>query len=388
MRSFFNKPSWASRGDETQDLKFYQHASLVYNDIVSANQDARRANQIQETETKRRRAPIENHGGDTLPLGTCKPSDESLSHQSPSEGNASNRRSVQRSEDQLDSQAPDALPHGPGVTDPNGIDHLMPGLASISRNEIVTTGTSAVKNLSGGKRICIDDSQFSNRLSPTKPHLTLSKKLTPSEDTIVQILITSKISNTKPLIVRRKMHQPLKDVRLAWLKRQDLPKGLESSIFLTWKGKRLFDVTTCRSLGMGPKGRRALGSVACDSLRSDSSDLQIHMEAATENPLDLDSSQSLSSAKPAPAPAPGIDFDSGERCSKDIVLKAPGLADLRLRVSLQMQVSRLIRLFRDARQISLEHEVYLVFDGERLDLGHALEDYDLANDDLLDVIVK
>ncbi|RAH83419.1 hypothetical protein BO86DRAFT_455187 [Aspergillus japonicus CBS 114.51] len=360
MRSFFNKPSWASRGDETQDLKFYQHASQVYNDIVSANQNARRANHIQETETKRRRTPTENHGGDTLPLGTCKPSDESLSHQSPSDGNASNCRSVQRSEDQLDSQALDALPHGPGVTNPSGVDHLMPGLASKSRNEIVTPDTSAVKNLSGGKRTCID--------------------------TIVQILITSKISNTKPLIVRRKMHQSLKDVRLAWLKRQDLPKGLESSIFLTWKGKRLFDVTTCRSLGIGPKGRRALGSVACDSLRSDSSDLQIHMEAATEDSLDLDNGQSLSSAKPAPAP--GIDLDSGERCSKDIVLNAPGLDDLRLRVSLQMQVSQLIRLFRDARQIPLEHEVYLVFDGERLDLGHALEDYDLANDDLLDVIVK
>ncbi|RAH46427.1 small ubiquitin-related modifier domain-containing protein [Aspergillus brunneoviolaceus CBS 621.78] len=221
-------------------------------------------------------------------------------------------------------------------------------------------------------------------LSPTKPHLTPSKKLTSSKDTIVQILITSKISNTKPLIVRRKMHQPLKDVRLAWLNRQDLPKGLESSIFLTWKGKRLFDVTTCRSLGIGPKCRHAHGPVACDSLRSDSSDLQIHMEAATDNPLDPDNSRSLSSAKLAP----GVNLDSGELSLKNIVLKAPGLDDLRLRVSLQMQVSQLIRLFRDARQISLEHEVYLVFDGERLDLGCALEDYDLANDDLLDVIVK
>ncbi|OJK00593.1 hypothetical protein ASPACDRAFT_119130 [Aspergillus aculeatus ATCC 16872] len=384
MRSFFNKPSWASRGEETQDLKFYQHAGQVYNDIISTNQHARRANQIQENETKRRRTPIENHGGDTLPLGTCKPSDESLSHQLPSDGNASNCRSVPGSEGQLGRQAPDALPHGQGVTDPSGIDHLIPGLASRSRDEIVTSGTSAVKNPSGGKRSCLDNSQPSNRLSPTKPHLTPSKKLTSSEDTIVQILITSKISNTKPLIVRRKIHQPLKDVRLAWLNRQDLPKGLESSIFLTWKGKRLFDVTTCRSLGIGPKGRHAHGPVTCDFLRSDSSDLQIHMEAATDNPLDLDNGRSLSSANPAP----GADMDTGGRSLKNIVLKAPGLDDLRLRVSLQMQVSQLIRRFRDARQISLEHEVYLVFDGERLDLGCALEDYDLANDDLLDVIVK
>ena len=100
----------------------------------------------------------------------------------------------------------------------------------------------------------------------------------PTPDPILQIFITSSIPNTTPLIVNRKLSQRLKDVRLAWLERQHFPSDVADQIFLTWRGKRLFDVTSCRALGIsaGPNGRiLAKGDNVVDD------EGRIHMEAMT-----------------------------------------------------------------------------------------------------------
>ena len=69
-------------------------------------------------------------------------------------------------------------------------------------------------------------------------------------DPTLEILITSSIEHTQPLIVSRKLSQRLKDVRLAWTQRQGFTPELADAVFLTWRGKRLFDVMSCKSLGL------------------------------------------------------------------------------------------------------------------------------------------
>ena len=73
----------------------------------------------------------------------------------------------------------------------------------------------------------------------------------PPLEPVVSILITSRIPNTNPLIVNRRLGQRLKDVRAVWCQRQDLTPEAAQKVILTWRGKRLFDVTSCRSLGIG-----------------------------------------------------------------------------------------------------------------------------------------
>ena len=73
----------------------------------------------------------------------------------------------------------------------------------------------------------------------------------PPPEPVISILITSRIPNTSPLIVNRKLNQRLKDVRAVWCQKQDFTTEAAQSVVLTWRGKRLFDVTSCRSLGIG-----------------------------------------------------------------------------------------------------------------------------------------
>ena len=106
----------------------------------------------------------------------------------------------------------------------------------------------------------------------------------PPPDPILQILITSSIPDTTPLIVNRKLSQRLKDVRLAWTERQQFSAAFADKVILTWRGKRLFDVTTCRSLGIStdPNGRiSAKGENVVDE------DGRIHMEAMTPEILEV-----------------------------------------------------------------------------------------------------
>lgn len=106
----------------------------------------------------------------------------------------------------------------------------------------------------------------------------------PPSDPVIQILITSPIPDTDPLIVSRRISQRLKDVRLAWCARQPFASDFIPTVFLTWRGNRLFDVTTCKSLGIAVdpdgdillKGRKDIMG---------EEDRKIHMEATTEEIL-------------------------------------------------------------------------------------------------------
>ena len=107
----------------------------------------------------------------------------------------------------------------------------------------------------------------------------------PPPDPIVQIMITSQIENTEPLIVRRRVSQRLKDVRLAWCSRQEFSPDFIPNIFLTWKGKRLFDVTTCKSLGIAVD---QYGTILIKGQKDimEEVDGQIQMEAMTDGILE------------------------------------------------------------------------------------------------------
>ena len=98
---------------------------------------------------------------------------------------------------------------------------------------------------------------------------------------VVSILITSRIVNTKPLIVNRKLHQRLKDVRLAWCQRQGFTADITPTILLVWRGRRLFDVNSCKSLGIGVDTYGNIVTKGGNDFLGEEN-RQVHIEAMTE----------------------------------------------------------------------------------------------------------
>ena len=99
-------------------------------------------------------------------------------------------------------------------------------------------------------------------------------------DPVIEILITSVIPNSKPLIVQRRLSQRLKEVRLAWCERQHFSPDFTDSVFFTWRNKRLYDVTTCKNFQFTGSGRKSR-----DSINDGEEITRVHLEAVTEETL-------------------------------------------------------------------------------------------------------
>lgn len=102
----------------------------------------------------------------------------------------------------------------------------------------------------------------------------------PQPDPEVHILITSLLENTGPLIIKRKLSQRLKDVRVTWCQHQQFTADMTSTVFLTWRGKRLFDVTSCKSLGIAVDEEGNVSSKGETRLFGEE-EQKVHMEAMT-----------------------------------------------------------------------------------------------------------
>ncbi|KAE8320411.1 hypothetical protein BDV39DRAFT_44572 [Aspergillus sergii] len=339
MRSFFKRPTWATTGDDELDSNdFYRRAGQTYTDIIAASKVPRDSPPCRST-TENGKVCKRRH------ISQEPSSRETASRALPGDG---------QEECDIQGVSPcsfDSCKTSPEISDRNDCRMPMQFLGPYpSTNAEITKTKMAV-----GKTPVSCDTRKNQRKAAihTDQHSDSMKY-----DPVVQILITSKIENTKPLIVHRKMSQSLRDVRLAWCNCQSIPKEMQSFILLTWKGRRLFDVTTCRSLGINvPKGL-ADSPVYGDHVRHGSKeDIRIHMEAVIEdNVMAMDGWQAshesyLASAQESTA------TDSSRLLSTRVVLKCPRSGDL-------------------------------VFDGDRLDPCSCLSMYDMADGDLVDVVVK
>ena len=155
----------------------------------------------------------------------------------------------------------------------------------------------------------------------------------PPPDAVVQIFITSRIPNTDPLIVSRKISQRLKDVRVAWCQRQGFSPDFMNKVFLAWRGKRLFDVTTCKSLGIAiDQDGNVLTKGQRDILGEE--DRQVHMEAVTEEILEEYKKEKRHAAGEEEAEDHHEEEEVVEQPKEEaqvrIILKAKGIDDFKL----------------------------------------------------------
>lgn len=183
------------------------------------------------------------------------------------------------------------------------------------------------------RRKRLEEDMVSTTASPRNGHLSLHSPMPPSSqpDPVLQILITSSIDNTIPLIVSRRLSQRLKDVRLAWEKRQNFSTDLTDPVFLTWRGKRVFDVTTCKSLGITVD---ETGSLSTKGSSWEEEEGQIHMEAMTANILEAykKAKRNEATAQEDPAAQDEAVAVQDHQVHVRIILKAKGLNDFKLQV--------------------------------------------------------
>lgn len=191
----------------------------------------------------------------------------------------------------------------------------------------------------------------------------------PAPDPVLQILVTSPIPNTKPLIVRRKLSQRLQEIRQVWCDKQGFTDEMQSSVFLTYCMRRLYDVTTCKSLGIKVDASGNViargGSAVFEGVENAN---RIHIEAVTEELFEqMKRDKQMKERRPdslshdhksdveTPV-ADGLEEAPQEDEHIRIILKAKGLEPFKLKVKPVSGISSFISACFKAN-IVLDHAV-------------------------------
>ncbi|KAK5321873.1 hypothetical protein LTR93_006111 [Exophiala xenobiotica] len=226
------------------------------------------------------------------------------------------------------------------------------------------------------------------------------------DDPQVRILIQSDIPDTKPLIVKRKASQSLKQVKEFWCKKWGLDDSMTRKVFFTWRGTRLFDSTTMRGIILKLKKdyRQQSASVSLDDggeeededkdKDKDPSEGNIMLEAMTPELYEEKQRQrereqqaqtqqdeeheEVEAATPAPA-------DDGAIV---IRLVAQNLEPMQLRVRPHTTMAKVMRGFAAMRKVDEGKTAWLIFDGERLDPERTVGDVELEDEDEVEVSIR
>lgn len=397
MRSFFNKPAWAKTDDEPSAPEFYRRSHQTYKDILKANREQRReeaaksalkptveSTKVPVRSSKRRRISDQNDE----PIEDASESNENESNPStpPIEQSGANS-SIEYVESRRNSEDIDAevaleneLSAAENQRSPSPEVQIVenpPRFQETLSRRRPTPSPEKPKSTSSSR-----DEVPANTGRATAAHDTqgdTERKADKTAEVVVEILVTSELENTKPLIVRRHMSQRFRDIRLTWCARQGFDQKTTDSIYLTWNKRRLFDVTTCRSLDISP-----LSSLSTElDFEDESQDvLRIHVEAVTDEFLKARAEAKKMALAPL-TPSRTVDSEAFH-----IVLKSPGYGDLRVKVLPRTPIQQIITNFRSKRNISSDSKILLSFDGDVLDPDSQLKDYDIDDMDLVEVILR
>ena len=247
-----------------------------------------------------------------------------------------------------------------------------------------------------------DPSQLDSAKSPPEALVHQSppppSALKEKDEAIVSILIRSAIPQTSELIVNRRVSQNFQHVKEAWCKRQGFDVAMTRKVFLTWRGNKLFNTTTCthilRNLKAEKKSR--VGILDSDDEDSDPSNGRIEVEAVTEDILierkklkdrkdrlaDISNGHEEMSGEEAGEPQPQKEPDV------QLMLNSPGLESVLLKVRPTTLVSKVMAGFKKIRDIEQEKTCWLIFDGERLDPETRIADTEIEDGDVVDVQIR
>lgn len=210
-------------------------------------------------------------------------------------------------------------------------------------------------------------------------------------------------------MVRRKWNQTFREVKHAWLNRQsNMTEARKKQIFFTWRGKKTFDVATCKSLGI-KLDQFGNAEIPTDqgTNRGHTAD-QIVLIATTDEQVKIEKEQEEAErlrkekAEQEPEPEPVSEKSNKLR----LILKAKGYPDCKLGVPtvcwLQIHlgleectdtlqdttVERLIGAFRNTNNIPASKDIALSFDGEDLESEMTMVDADIEDMNMIEVRIR
>ncbi len=450
-KSFFKKPNWATSAPPAESRDFFRHSDTVYDSILR-DKEKRREKHAQkkqaqvglndmdsDRENKRRRISTDKENQEkgsrsssvTASTGKGEQDTATTEHlqtsaksparrgpvragrESPTHGEFSliSTTLLQSNVIELDSDKENKQ-HQPILSERKVQTRLSDEEASEEDDEYVLELKQKAREKARLKKLgiepaCRQESALQASEAQQQQHSPSGDQPTfiqqragptppPQKDeTIVQILIDTKIPNAKPLIVNRKVSQPMQQVRAVWCARQNFTEDITAQVIFTWRGKRLYDTTTSTHLLDVLKRERArqLGGLACDD-DEDPSNGRIEVVAMMRDMYEKRQNKDDTEADSNDITDPGLqDRQSPARSATPepkytIVMNAQGLEPLQLKVRPSTLIAKMMAGFKKVRQVDPAKTCWLIHDGDRLEPESLVRDTEIEDGDAVEVHVR
>lgn len=196
----------------------------------------------------------------------------------------------------------------------------------------------------------------------------------------VQVLVTSPIPGTEPILFKLYLTQRLGHAKDTWCKYCKLSDALASSIFLTHNNKRVYDVTTAKALGVTADNIDEMGKLhlvaVTPQLFEEMKTQAVQPESVARN-IEADDADMAEARDPKPKVK-----------TIKILLRAKGHEDFKLEVRPETTFGKIANAFRTKYRISKDQRVTLIFDGEELDSNVEMQNSEVEEMDVIEVHIN
>ncbi|XP_014552286.1 hypothetical protein COCVIDRAFT_41534 [Bipolaris victoriae FI3] len=214
---------------------------------------------------------------------------------------------------------------------------------------------------------------------------------------ITQLLITSRIPNTNPLMVKIRVDTFIEKPRKAWCAKQGLSPKDTDNVFFTWKGTRIYDSTSITRLGITVDDGGNVTVEGDTNIYDDVNLPKIHVEAwtnelykeykkeeaaaAAAKMLAAEAPVVVEERTPTPEPTP-------VSTKLRVILRAKGKADFGLTVNPHTTIAHIASAYKSQTGVDKNQPITLMFDGDRLMPLDTVADYEMEDRDGIEVLFK
>ncbi|KAF2749480.1 hypothetical protein M011DRAFT_465923 [Sporormia fimetaria CBS 119925] len=405
-RTFFKKAAWQEKKEEDDQRDIFRHAD-TFRDIVAEEnrrkQEEKERKRQEEEQRKQRKRKLEEAAKleeEERKRRLRSPTDNYDSH--------SDRKPKRRTRSSQTTPPPTFSPYSapPGglsniidLGDPSSESEASP--VKLGNNSLPQASTrSSSRNQPSAAPVIAnppdDDLDLEEDEHFKEARLRAAKRAETQVDHIVQLLITSYIDGTAPLMVKIKTSSTLEKPLDAWCARQNFTAEQTKSVFLTWKSKPVSKFSTVRRLGVKIDESGNLSLEGSCELYDEDNLPKIHVEAWTDDVFkewktqqeeEAAARERAASLAAAPEPEPEPEPEPAQVKIR-LILKAQQKPDFKITVRPETTVEHLTEAYKQKNNIPRDQPVTLKFDGDRLRPMDTMTDTVVEDMDSIEVYFK
>ncbi|KAK2778235.1 hypothetical protein CKAH01_03191 [Colletotrichum kahawae] len=246
-----------------------------------------------------------------------------------------------------------------------------------------------------------DDDEMAEYIRAAKERKEAQERLAreQSEDAkqVVVIFVTSDIPGVVSKQFKFTLSKPIKVLRNAWIDvhsgRLDLPQSEINEVFLTWRGHRLYDLTTLNSLDLQGEYRKTTGGQ--NGFKDDWT--KVHMEMWTPALWEDHERQvarqrrhdrgEYSDDEGGDGGDETVEAEPEEQKIK-VLLKTKTDEPLKTSVRPSTKIGTIMELFRKMRGLAPDAPITLMFDGDELEEDVTVADADIGDMETIEVYIR